>query len=636
MRTRLNFFGMGLVASLFAVGCTLANPDFQFADGGVDGSGDQTAGDASDADLLASDTSGIDLVADLTTHDLVALPCQGDQTPCVLGSGEDGVCVAGKCSYCIESLAADTLCSETYDEPRVCSAGACVAGDCSDSADCASRVCYHNHCLDCAGDDECMSDPVYGPDYECRGGACLPRACMVAASQPTLGCDSDLTMSVCCSVTLLPGSLGTCQMGNCCDDADCGSDGSCIKPPGQSSVGAAGVCQTCQAPSGNIRHVRADTGSDTGNGSEACPFATITRALATLPSPAPIGTTIVVRGKLFSNELGDEAYPLSIPSNVYITTDDSFDEPPLYVVPGAQPAFRFIGKNIRIGGSSPSSQIVVDGGGVAGGVHVGVTVESNAEGTIDNFVVSNFEQASSIGVRVRGGGKLVLGAGTAIRENALGVLVEGTGAAAGQVVAEHTASLTVDAVRFEDNAVGLAASGSGWFRLLGNGSLNSISFSHNQKGIDIAQQAPPTGSVNVIDAVEISSSAGGTGLVVTTGSRLTLRRAGFFDGAISVAIEGTIADPTGIDLGRDGDLGNNTIRWNSTGSGLCVRTTNALSKPLLARGNRFGGLNCAATSGTLVHAVSKGCTSQADIGVESSGAVTLSSYFDVTSCSTGP
>lgn len=635
MRNRSNgvvaAFSVGVAFCVCVAGCTAANPLFQSGT-------DLSLSENGDGGSLATDAGATDLPADLTTNDLVAVSCQGSQTPCVLGSGEDGVCVGGKCSYCVDSPAADALCSAAYDEQRVCAAGACVEGDCSDSADCASRVCLNHHCDNCAGDQECNDDPVYGPDYECRGGACLPRACTVATSQPTLGCDPDLPTSVCCSTTSTTGSLGTCQMGDCCNDSDCGSDGLCLKPSGSPLLGGAGVCKTCAVPPVNVRYVRAETGSDTGNGSEACPFATVTRALATLPNPAPSGTTIYVRGKQFSNELGDETYPLTIPSNVRLTNDDYFAAPPLYVVPGAQSAFRLTGKNIRIGGSSSLAQIVVDGAEGSSGAHVGVTIESDAEATLENFVAKGFEQTGSLGIRVRAGGRLTLGEGTEIRDNVLGVSVEGTSAAAGQLLATQTAPSMLTSILFEDNVVALAASGSGFFRLKGSSLLQSISFRQNQTGVDIAQQSPPVESLNVIDGVVITAAAGGTGLSIATGSRLSLRRSGFFDGAISVAITGTITDPTGIDLGHDGELGDNTLRWNSTAAGLCVKTASALSKPLSARGNRFGNLNCAATTGTLTHATGNGCTAQADIGVEASAAgnVILSNYFDVASCSTGP
>ena len=188
-------------------------------DAGVGGEGGGGTGGGAGADAGAGMDGGLDAPVEVG----------GDGA-----AGQDG----GACST-------DPACVTAFGAGQICVAGACVAGNCHENADCNGKICTANTCTACTGDPACVT--AYGANHICQNGACVAGNCH-ANSDCSNGrlCDTgtqtchDCTDDASCTTALGTGHLcisGGCVTGTCRAGADCTN--------GQICVVASHTCGTC-------------------------------------------------------------------------------------------------------------------------------------------------------------------------------------------------------------------------------------------------------------------------------------------------------------------------------------------------------------------------------------------------------
>lgn len=236
-------------------------------------------------------------VCDTATRACVA--CDGSH-PC--GAGLlccNGLCFAGTCCADGDCARAAPVCDTSTHACRTCSTdGDCGAG---------------NVCVAATGDGPC---PGVGQGCSCQSGSCHETAAPTA---------SDCS-GACCSYQC---SIG----GDCCDNADCTMQNFGYDPAAQCTsartappVAVCGATHRCGCPAPTTHgFVDVSIGDDlVGNGSAACPFRTLTKALTALP-----GLIINVRpGRYAANE----TFPLDVPANTTLQRDPTCGTDPVIVV----------------------------------------------------------------------------------------------------------------------------------------------------------------------------------------------------------------------------------------------------------------------------------------------------------------
>lgn len=649
---------LALAFGLLLVGCTASNPNY--AGSGADLSSQSQGNDLSGTgggDLAGGAPDLLGVTQDLTGGTVVDLTSPGDFGNCPEGKAcaasptVAGLCRSGECKPCNDP-ADDGACTVAYGGNRLCLFGSCAPGDCRTSAGCAGKLCLGTLCIGCTSSAQCQADPEYGASTICdtTTGQCVGTTCTVTATQPTLGC-AGAADHVCCSGTLSNGSQGTCQDGNCCQSTDCPDGQKCIKPSNSTNKATAGVCSSCPAAIDNtyfVDPVDGDDGAGTGATTAGCAFRTLSHALAMLPSPAALNTTLVVRGQTFETPLdASEIYPIAVPSNVSITIQAGSGD--IRVDPAAKVFFILAGKNIHFGGTA-TERFLLDGSNAPAGERSGISTTTGADVFVHDVSIRKFEGLQGTGLQVVAGATVTTQQEVEISDCGTGIRVAGrtvsNAAALGHLIANYPDPLADLGLSVHDNEVGLSVTGLGWVSLFGGNAFDErIRFVNNATaGIAINQFASPNLKANSIDGVYVAGDSK-SGLSVTFDSRLKLRRSIFAACEIGALVTTTLSsaiapDPAGIDFGTGGDFGENTFQDGTapnTTSGVCVFSAVNPSAPLHTRGNYWNDLDCTmGGAGQLVTDDKGACTGGVDVGMNglaSALGVDLTKVYEVQSCS---
>jgi hypothetical protein len=522
--------------------------------------------------------------------DLPPVPVDlGGTCPAKSGCGGQFLCDAhNTCTRCTDGTD-DSACNTAF-AGTLCIDGACVKANCRNNDDCHGQVCGAQapfFCGTCEWDRQCNLGSV------CNGqpsGLCVANMCN--GSCPS-GRDR------CCA--------GICTVGNCCAAADCATGETC----------SYNVCTTCapRAADDNNYYVDAGSGDDQrGLGTAACPYHSIARALETLnatPSTTPNAVIHLVGSSHFG--LG-ENFPLVIPTGVRVTGEDigsaTIDVPGAgygFILRGQRPALQSLALQ---GALNAQNGVVVDRG--------------TTDATLVNVTVTRF---IGDGVLVRGQLHVYTGCvfssnGT-ISQPAAGIHIVGAG------TVDLVAASAANSILFDANGgQGILVEGTGALAVTGapitsDGKGSIVVKASFGDGILVAQDhgAP----LNKIDSIVILSNKG-DGLHVLGGSALQLRRSLIGDNRGSgVRVSTHVLGPTHdedvarIDLGLATDPGANTLQSAAgalppnDGAGLCFDLDDVGAR-LVAAGDRFGAVDCAATTpGSLKRASS--CSGAVDVAV---------------------
>jgi hypothetical protein len=599
--------------------------------------------------------------------------CKGDTAYgagyiCVAGKCEKGdchdtslecpagqICGVAKPHFCGPCAMAAQCVADTgrYGAGYVCSEGGkCAKGDCGGSStECTGgkdgQICgvtTPNTCGACTEDSQCRADPRYKDAKPmCFTAAGADNGRCVANTCPTNGqkCAGNAA-DICCGNKCIPGS--------CCD----GDDAPC-KAMGAAFTCVANTCTTCDTVAGNQYFVdpvggndTAATGSGKGGGiaSRACMFKTLSAALERLPATPAAGTTITIvgeAGKVTQLVAAAEKYPIKIPENVKVTTQDGAIELKL---PEGKEGFHLLGKNAALTPAG-TARLTIDGAGKA---KAGVTVKlaSNSdEITITNVVIT---KTNDDGMRILAG-TAHIGAGIEVSD-------AGTSAAkfSGLDVAGGRANIDVatgKAVFANNSKHGISVTLLGELDITGKpagapggGDGTIVVRNNGDAGIHIGQKpADPALKNNDVRGV-VAHANQGPGLRVQGGSRLKLRDSVLLaNGGSGVSIEPADATDAGngvanIDLGVMNDPGKNILQNllgsnPNTGAGLCVDVPKpAVGAVVKARGNTFAGagaaLDCAATTPPSKITISDTC-GRVNVGVRKLAGV-LTIPVDLLNC----
>jgi hypothetical protein len=346
-----------------------------------DGGGGETSGDTAVGDTAVGDI-GDTAVSDTTTGETGADSTSTDTGPTDTGPIDTGV---------------DTT-------------PACTGALCPDRT-----LCVSGTCTPCTTDTAC-STAVAGT--LCVGGKCLAGTCKpkVGTTPPT-GCTAPAT---CCASTTATACLSSTVTGatSCCDDTDCsGKTSHC------DTTAHACVCPAPVAGEWRVASTGSDTeGPTTANGSAACPFKTITKAIAKtvgLTTPQTIIVTATATyGTTCTGGAPCDVTPIRVPDTVpagSIITGNGTG-PDVIVqgdtvapTPGGMSAvFIVAAKGISFKTMTIKPQYAVAGGGAHGIVFTGPLNAGGAEGTISNVTITGI----NTGTTATGNGLWFNGSGT--------------------------------------------------------------------------------------------------------------------------------------------------------------------------------------------------------------------------------
>jgi hypothetical protein len=619
-----------------------------------DDSGDSTAPGDDSGETGAPGTGGGDsaMLTDTSTDSPTtgandasdaAPSCGADNTACS-NAGANGLCEATACSSCTDTTD-DANCSAAYGDGGggyLCLAGVCSVGNCRTDADCTSAtaagplcgVTTANLCGKCTADSQCAGNAA-GAFCNTTTGACGAGTCTGTGANPPVVCSFN-SADICCTTACQPGAPTGAK--SCCPGT--AGDTYCATQLGASATCSNGTCSTCVAGSGTAYTVDPVNGSDTaGNGNIAngnpatCAFRTITRALQVIGNAAAFGVTVTVIGPSTIPNTVAETFPLAIPQNVSIVTSGGAVT---VNVPQARTGFVLNAPNASLaGGAGLAFTISGQGNKAAFGI---IASSASSTGTsIANLTVSSFGTA---GILVQNAGVLSIGAGVTSTGNPDGLHVSNTG------------KVTIDvpsgaATHFDTNTVhGVLVSDNGSIVLTGAIAsaavppVGTVTASHNTAAGIWVEQTAGTTAQNTITGL-VSYANAGNGLRFVGGSNVKLRGSISLGNAASGVIvsAGTAAGAAtnaigNIDLGDPttvvgGSYGSNTLQaplgMGGNGSaGVCL-AMRANAGTLLAAGNAFSAVNCAATAGT-VTLNDKGCGNVAactgsvcDIGYSGAG-----------------
>jgi hypothetical protein len=629
---------------------------------------DATTADASPADAGSNDASS----NDAASSDASACP---SATACSNG-GADGICASDACGPCDDgstSAGPDTGCTAAYgggSTSYVCSAGACIPGNCNSNTDCSAPTptcgfSTPNVCGGCTSDSQCSNGNI----CDTKAGDAGLGTCVAA----TTGCTAGLTDGACSLNASDECCAGSCVPGDCClptanTTSFCGSSATCKSETSAATGG--GICTTCAVVTGTSPTYFVDpvNGSDTtGTGnrsaSNACAFQTITRALQIIGASPPSGTSISIVNAAGTGTVtvsgvasgtpgtGLERFPIVLPANVTLTTAGGAVtiEVPAAAARATTTGIILAGNPSAISGGANAS-LIVDGQSKTAtyGVEVASPAAALSALTIRNFGTDGI----AINDSKAGASALAIGAGLQSNGNgADGLSVAGTSTV---TIAGSAAAPT----QFNGNgAHGIYVRGASAITV--NGSVGAsppststvVTSANGAAGIWI-QQTAGTASKNTLTGVVCTTSVMGNGLRIVPGSNVTVR-SGWFLGNTGSGIDieniagGTATGIGNIDLGTAASPGANVVQAPPGGSvngnaGICLQIAAGADVQLAARGNVFGGdgttaVDCASGAGVLrtASAASLKCENHADVGgnVIAFPGAGAGNTIDVTQCS---
>lgn len=402
MRSRLS---LGAVVLVVGGACGLVacggDDGTTVVGGGEDSGSDSTTG----ADSGRPDGStGSDGGADSTT----ATDSGGDATSDAAGDATSDAksdALADAASDAPADAASDAPVDAASDAPL----GPCTPGTlCSDSTVCvAADGGATGTCVACASDTQCNTASAGTLCYPSQGGKCLVGQCH-PKSDPT---KCPAAGAICCATASSAGScFATAGNTNCCDDSDC--SGSTVTTRCDT---ATHTC-ACPLPTPGTWYV-APTGSDadtatSGNGSSACPFKTIAKALAKSVAAAS-ATTIVLKA-------GTVASP-----NVYGTGCSG--GAPCDAVPIAIP--NTITNGLTLSGAGVTGGVRLTGGAGAASAVVSVAAPATSISNLTIVPTGNAVNGGTVGIRW--GAAAAASEGSVTSVNIVGVLANGSVAGTG-------------------------------------------------------------------------------------------------------------------------------------------------------------------------------------------------------------
>ncbi len=558
-----------------------------------------------------------------------ATGCTPEDSACVLGSS-NGLCKQGACAACTDP-GDDATCESAYgsgSNSYLCIEGSCTPGDCRTSADCSGLVCglqQEHFCGKCSTDQQCQSDPHYGSSTICSvaTGTCVSNAC----NNPHDPCTAN-PADVCCSVN----GTNQCISGDCCTSADCSAGYTCQNH----------VCTQCQTVSNGAYYVDPVNGSDAATtGSQQCPFKTITHAIAFLGSSLPSAVQVLVKGGTTASTSTGEKFPIVVPKNVVIMSDDTASPATVSVSAGKS--------GFVLGApSSGLAYLIIDGATNSASTGIVVQSGSNSTTTLDHVTVRSF---LSDGILVRNsvgsdaGGVLSIGAGVISTSNgttstrASGLRVTDNGSVSIQVSAGQAQT------RFDSNTNhGISVEHKGAVTLTGTagtgGSGTVATNGNTYAGVWIKQTPGTANPVVTLDGLVSWANTDGNGIRIFAGSNAKVRRSYVLANAgagilVTQYSEGsTISnDVSKIDLGTSSDWGKNVVQA-TTGSnpniagGICLTIAPNAGMTLAAAGNIFSGGRDCSTSNPGAITRNNTCTQAVDIGLPAGG----SNDIDTSNC----
>ncbi len=568
--------------------------------------------------------------------------CAPEGSACSVNDSVKGLCKTAACTPCVDTTD-DALCKTAYGASfpggnAICSKGVCVAGDCHANTDCAgNKICggdTPNTCASCTSDSACKTS--YGADYVCNKttGGCETNA--VACTSADAGTCTGNTADICCAATA--GAAGTCTAGNCCSSAQCsGGTPNCVNH----------VCTGCAAVADGVYWVDpsvsvADNVVATGNKTDPkCAFRSITSALAAIGNAAAAPVTVKI--KMGSAALGpNESFPIIVPTNVTITSEDTAN-PASVLVPAGKEGF------VLASPTSGISYLTIDG--QANTALEGILAQTGSSSTTTTLSHVTVKAFAGDGIVVRNatgkttGGGLAIGPAVSSTGNGtagapasgLHVFENGVAVITGAVAAEtHFDSNTEDGIRVDDagqitltGAVGATPPATG-----------TVTANQNANAGVAIQQTPGTVPLNSITGLTAWKTTAGPGVRILGGSSAKLRASSALgNGTDGVHVKSFVSgitvtnDTTKIDLGASaaGDPGKNVLQAitgqnPNTGVGICLEVQANVGQILNAYGNTLVtagqgataavSIDCSTTAGKISKNTGNGaCLGGAAIGV---------------------
>jgi len=259
------------------------------ADSTVDSTVTETSADASDG---GTDTTAVDSGTTETSADSATAETSDDSASADSGSTE---------------ASTDSGSADAADAAET--APACTTGTlCSDKSICTAGVC-----TDCTTDTACSTIA--------SGTLCIGGKCLVAECKPPSATGCATTGSLCCTTSTSAGKCVAPVTGKttCCSNTECAA-----APGGLTKCDLATNTCTCPDPTPGTWYV-GTTGNDTsGNGSAACPFKTVTKAITSTVG-ASAATTIILQkaatgiatyGGTCTGGAPCDASPILVPSTI--------------------------------------------------------------------------------------------------------------------------------------------------------------------------------------------------------------------------------------------------------------------------------------------------------------------------------
>ena len=614
-------------------------------------------------------------------------PTYGPNTICNVPDAGGGTCISSVCTT------ASTACGNPSD--FCCATGnggsACVPGNCCVNADCQSGVCGGggpNLCGPCTSDSQCAAPT---PVCDTTGVGGTTGACVATTGQ----CSGTPGATGGAPGTCAPNASDMCcPMEPCIPDPAAGASGEFGCCPGaagdsycQSSLGnllatcsSGDVCTTCLAVSTTapvyvvdpVHGTSAGTGSgesSDGGATEGCALLSITRAIQLINAADPNGTlptTIVVVGGTNVTVGQNETFPIILPKNVTITTSTG---PVTVQVPNGKVGFELSNPSSVLTSANSSALMTITttvaaNSGTApptGGANA-IRVLGNASSattTISNVAVTGMLDDGILVTAV----SIAIGPGVSSAANGImpatrngfthaGLHVTGEGAA---VITGTTAAPTT----FNGNSAhGILVDTDGSVTLTGTPGATqgtgTVETNANQAaGMWIQQTPSPTAPPpNAITGLVSFGNTSGNGVRIVGGSNVTVRGSVFLGNSADGVIIST--NPTNgnandndislIDLGDTATSGGNTFQaplgaGNNGNAGVCLDIAANSGETLLAVGNTFRGINCAAaTSALLLNSTScnnnaKSCAGGVcDLGFGTAQKATTPNAFNVSQC----
>ena len=577
-------------------------------------------------------------------------PTYGPGDICNTATGQltSGQCVSAACTT------ADTACTANASDFRCASTSgvgnSCTPGNCCDNNDCTNSavgsICGSvtaNTCGPCTADSQCSGGtPIcdigtgkcVATTGQCSGtpgatggkpGVCAANSNdMCCQAQPCIPDPQTSTNGVfaCC-----PGSAGNtyCQsaqaLGN--TSAACTSSFTCTTCEAVGSTVANPPVYFVDPLNGNDGSTGSGIGADSG-ATETCALKTVTRALKLISVVGTaLPTTIVIVGGTGANVSAGETFPLTIPTNVTVTTQTG---PVTVTVSSANPGFVLHAptESISSGANAPLTITGTPAGGAAVGLY-GIEVNgtaTSASTSISNLTITGMTQD---GIHVAAG-SIAIGAGVVSENNAVnGLYVTGAGSATINVPSGSTQTafngnkqhgIYVDTTATV-NVTG-ASAGSGTVVTNGN----------TLAGIWIQQTPSLTNLPNVINGLVSSGNVGGNGMRIVAGSNVKVTNSVFLGNAgsgVFISPNATAGNANDdnvslIDLGTAGANGGNVFQGplngvHNTNAGICLAIPNVtgavVPQVLNAVGNTFSAANCATSAATLT-LNTRGCGNNAN------------------------